>query len=108
MRTDRGYWCLPEADLGMPLADGMNDLIRARLTPPVAHEAILTARRYTAEEAHAAGIVQAAVAEEAVLDMAVARAGDVASNAGEHLTQLRSTLYREVLSVLDEARLPPA
>ena len=106
MRTDRGYWCLPEADLGMPLAPGMNDIIRARLAPAVAHEAIVTGRRYTAGEALTAGIVDATASEEDVLATAIDRAAELAPKAGEHLTALRSTLYRELLDVLDAAELP--
>ena len=33
MRADRGFWCLPEADIGIPFATGMSALIQARLTP---------------------------------------------------------------------------
>ena len=46
MRTARGFWCLPEVDLGMPMAPGMAAIIQARLTPQVAHEAVLTGRRF--------------------------------------------------------------
>src|SRR5690606_19506946 len=34
MREDRGYWCLPEADLGLPLTEAMFAAVTARL--PVA------------------------------------------------------------------------
>ncbi|MEZ5179747.1 MAG: enoyl-CoA hydratase/isomerase family protein [Acidimicrobiales bacterium] len=47
MRSDRGYWCLPEVDLGMPFTPGMNALIPARLPAMTAHEAMVTGRRYT-------------------------------------------------------------
>ena len=51
MRADRGYWCLPEADMGVPLAPGMSQLIAAKLTPAVTHAAVVTARRWGGEEA---------------------------------------------------------
>ena len=57
MREDRGYFCLPEADLGLPFTPGMNALITARLSPPVAHRAMVTAHRFTGPDALAAGIV---------------------------------------------------
>ena len=45
MRTDRGYFCLPEADIGLPFTDGMAALILARLDHVAAREAMLTGRR---------------------------------------------------------------
>lgn len=43
MRSDRGYWCLPEVDLGMPFTPDMNALIPARLPALTAHEAMVAA-----------------------------------------------------------------
>src|SRR5919107_3624668 len=59
MRADRGYWCLPEVDLGLPFTPGMNALLVAKLPKRTAHEAMTTARRYAAPEAEAAGILDA-------------------------------------------------
>ncbi|MFD8963281.1 enoyl-CoA hydratase-related protein, partial [Streptomyces anulatus] len=56
MRADRGYWCLPEADINIPFTPGMSALIQSRLAPRTAHEAMLTARRYGGADAAAAGI----------------------------------------------------
>ena len=57
MRTDRGFWCLPEADLALPLTHEMATAVTAKLPRTTAHEAIVTGRRYTAGDAQAAGIV---------------------------------------------------
>jgi enoyl-CoA hydratase/carnithine racemase len=73
MREDRGYFCLPEADIGLPFTPGMTALLQARLPAASAHEAMLTARRYGAHEALAAGIVDAAEPAEQVLEAAVDR-----------------------------------
>ena len=45
MRADRGFWCLPEADIDIPFTRGMSALIQARLSPQAAHESMTTARR---------------------------------------------------------------
>jgi len=59
MRADRGFFCLPEVDIDLSFGRGTSELIRSRLTPAVAHEAMTTARRYGGEQALAAGIVAA-------------------------------------------------
>ena len=64
MRADRGYWCLPEVDLGLPLTVPMKEVVTVRLPRAAAHDAIMTGRRYTAEQAHAIGIVEHVEAEE--------------------------------------------
>src|SRR4051794_9223666 len=45
MRADRGYFCLPEVDLGIPFTPGMTELIASRLPVPTAHEVIVLGRR---------------------------------------------------------------
>ncbi len=101
MRTDRGYWCLPEVDLGMPLRPGMNALITGRLAKNTAHEAIVTGRRYTAEEARAAGIVQETASEEDVLGEAVALATPHVGKGREAMVALKREMYRDVLATLE-------
>lgn len=71
MREDRGYWCLPEVDLGLPLTDAMYATVAAHLPPATLAESILSGRRYGGADAVAAGIAVDAVAEDAVVDRAV-------------------------------------
>jgi enoyl-CoA hydratase/carnithine racemase len=106
MREGRGYWCLPEADLGMPLAPGMNDLIAARLPPQAAHEAIVTARRYGAEEALAGSIVDETAPEDEVLERAVARAATHAAQDRGATVALRTRLHADLITTLEAGELP--
>jgi enoyl-CoA hydratase/carnithine racemase len=78
MRADRGYWCLPEVDLGLPLTEPMMEVVTARLPRAAAHDAIMTGRRYTAEQAHGLGIVEHVADEDQVLDRAVTLAEEMA------------------------------
>ncbi len=71
MRTDRGYWCLPEVDLGLPLTGPMFAAVTARLPRAAAQDAILTGRRYTAVDAQRLGIVEHTAGEDQVLARAV-------------------------------------
>ena len=93
MRADRGFWCLPEADIDIPFTRGMSALIQARLTPQTAHEAMTTARRYGGSDALAAGIVDHAVAEDAVRSTAVEIAAAQAGKAGPTLATIKARMY---------------
>jgi enoyl-CoA hydratase/carnithine racemase len=78
MRTDRGFFCLPEIDIRIPFTPGMNALITVRLSARTAHEAMTTGRRYGGLDAAAAGIVDEAVEAEQVLPRAIERAAALA------------------------------
>jgi enoyl-CoA hydratase/carnithine racemase len=100
MREDRGYFCLPEADLGLVFTPGMNALITARLSPPVAHEAMVTGRRYGGGDALAAGIVSEVAPEEEVLARAVSRAAELAGKPRHGLVGIKRGLYGSALDIL--------
>lgn len=74
MREDRGFWCLNEAELGLPLTEQMAAAVLGRLPRPAALEAMLTARRYGGREALRAGIVEELATEDRVVAVAVTRA----------------------------------
>lgn len=100
MREDRGYWCLPEVDLGLPFTPGMNALLVARLPRRAAHDSMTTGRRYAGPEALAAGIVDAVAAVDQVLAAAVERAAPLAGKAGPALGEIKTRLYGDVLAAL--------
>lgn len=78
MRSDRGYWCLPEVDLGLPLSEAMTAVVTARLPMEAAQDAMLTGRRYGAEDAQALGIVTDTSDEERLLGVAIDLAAPMA------------------------------
>lgn len=100
MRSDRGYFCLPEADLGLPFTAGMNALLIARLSPPVAHRAMVTAHRYTGTEALAAGIVTELAPEDQVLKRAIDLAAGLAGKPRNGVGAIKRGIYGSVLRVL--------
>jgi enoyl-CoA hydratase/carnithine racemase len=100
MRADRGFWCLPEADINLPFTPGMSALIQARLTPQAAHEAMVTARRYGGTDAAACHIVDHAVPADAVLPTAISLAQAQAGKAGPTLGTIKTRLYPGVLQAL--------
>ena len=106
MRADRGYWCLPEVDLGMPFTAGMNALIPARIPAQTAHEAMVTGRRYTAADALAAGIVEQVSSEEQTVPDAIAIAQALSAKAGPGIATIRTTLHAPTLAALTGEERP--
>ncbi|MFB7664806.1 enoyl-CoA hydratase-related protein [Kitasatospora sp. NPDC056138] len=100
MRSDRGFFCLPEVDLGLPFQQGMSDLLRARLTPATAHEAMTTGRRYGGEQALAAGIVESVAGADELLAAAVDLARPLAGKANPARGQIKEMLYAQTLASL--------
>ncbi len=106
MRADRGFWCLPEADINIPFTRGMAALIQSRLAPQAAHEAMVTARRYGGADAAAAGIVDRAVTEDAVRTTAVEIAQAQLAKAGDTLGTIKARMYAPALATLRDPANP--
>ncbi len=110
MRSDRGYFCLPEIDIQMVFTPGMSALIKARLPVQTAHAAMTTGHRYGGYEALQAGIVDQIADEGKVLDGAVAAAQPLACNASRALGGIKVVMYADVLRMLrdDSVNVPAA
>jgi enoyl-CoA hydratase/carnithine racemase len=106
MRGDRGFWCLPEAEINIPFSVGMSALIQSRLTPQTAHEAMVTARRYGGHDALAAGLVDRTADEDAVRAAAIEIARPQAAKAGPTVGTIKARMYAAVLDALREKDIP--
>ena len=100
MRTERGYWCMPEIDMKSPLHPGMTAIIEARVPRQTAHELIVTGTRYGAEAALARSIIDHAVPEEEVLPKAIEIAAQYAAKADPAMTALKQGMYPHTLEAL--------
>lgn len=100
MRTERGYWCMPEIDMKSPLHPGMTAIIEARVPRQTAHELIVTGTRYTAEAALAKSIVDHAVPEQQVLPKACEIAAQYAAKADPAMSALKKGMYPHTLEAL--------
>lgn len=100
MRADRGFFCLPEVDLGIPFTPGMDALIKGRLPHLSAHEAMVTGTRYGGEEAVAMGIANEAVTEADVLPRAIALASGLTGKAGATMGVIKERMYAELIRLL--------
>jgi enoyl-CoA hydratase/carnithine racemase len=100
MRSDRGYWCLNEVELGLPLTPGMTALLSARLPTMAAHRAIATGHRFDASEAMAHGIVDETRPEAEVLPRAIAIAAELAPKRAEIMGTLKRGLHGPTIDLL--------
>jgi Delta3-Delta2-enoyl-CoA isomerase len=100
MRSDRGFFCLPEVDIRIPFTEGMTAVIAARLPQPVLHEACTTGRRYGGTDAARLGIVSEAAPEADVVARAVARADELAGKDASTLAAIKRGLYAAAIAAL--------
>jgi len=101
MRSDRGFFCLPEVDINIPFAPGMTALIKSRLTPNVFRSLLLTGVRIGGNEAKELGVVDEAVAAEDVLPRAVALAAPLAAKNRHTYRAIKRGMYIEALTLLE-------
>jgi len=100
MRSDRGYFCLPEVDIQIPFTPPMSALIQAKLSKRAAHEAMITGKRFSAEESLAHDIVHEIAPEAEVLGRATAIAQSHANKPRATLAAIKQGTYTEALRLL--------
>jgi Delta3-Delta2-enoyl-CoA isomerase len=100
MRADRGYWCMPEADLGLALTPEYMSLLRAKLPGKTLHEAVVTGRRYGGPDALAAGVVERVTSEDEVLPQSIKLAAELAGKHRPTLAEHKRLMYGEAIEAL--------
>jgi enoyl-CoA hydratase/carnithine racemase len=102
MREDRGWFCLPEIDLGMQFSPFMLALILDRLPRPVVEEAVLTGRRYGGKDALAGGVVHATAAVEDLVATATTLAEPMTGKGRDITVAHKRALHAQVLDHLPD------
>ncbi len=100
MRGDRGFWCMPEADLGLPLTAEFLSVLTAKLPARTVQQAVLTGRRYGGGDALAAGLVHMVAAPDEVLPEALKLAADLAAKDRRTVAEHKRLLYGATSSAL--------
>ena len=92
MRADRGWICLPEVDIDIPLLPGMIAICRAVLPPASFHQLYYTGGRFTGPQAVAMGFVEEALPAGELLPRAI----DFAVALGRKRTQTYAEMKRRI------------
>jgi enoyl-CoA hydratase/carnithine racemase len=100
MRADRGFFCLPEADIRIPFTVGMTALIQAKLPPAAATDTMIGAKRFGGADAAAAGLVSAAASEEELLAAALDLVRPHAAKDAATLGTIKQRMYAGALEAL--------
>ena len=101
MRSDRGYFCLPEVDISIPFTVPLSTIIRQKLPAQVAHRAMVTGKRFSADEALASSIVDEIASEADVLPKAVALAQSLAGKDRSTLRVIKRNAFSNLLALLE-------
>jgi enoyl-CoA hydratase/carnithine racemase len=102
MRADRGFFCLPEVDIGLPFTPGMAALVQARVPGPALRDTAVYGQRIGGAEAAARGIVDEAVPEAEVLPRAIARARALAGKDRTTLAVIKQRFFGAVAAALEQ------
>ncbi|WP_438952550.1 enoyl-CoA hydratase/isomerase family protein [Porticoccus sp.] len=100
MREDRGWFCVSEVDVGVPIPQPMMGILQGKLPANTARDALLTGKRYTADEAIAAGIADGKASGEELLEQAKALATQLATKEPGIFKTLKRTWFGPMANAL--------
>jgi len=95
----RGFLCLNEIDLGVPLKPAMSSIFRQKLTPLVYKGMVLEAQRYNGQSALENGIVDLLGGMEEALRFVEEKKLTVKSKTGVY-SYLKEEMFRETMGYL--------
>lgn len=102
MREDRGWICLPEVDINIPLLPGMIAICQAVMPPQGFRQLYYTGQRFTAPEAKSLGFVDQVCSEEKLLPTALGLAAQLAKKRGRTYAEMKRRIRAEVARILLE------
>lgn len=101
MRTDRGFFCLPEVDLNIPFLPGMLAILKKAIPLYKLEEMQYSGKRYTAQECEAHHIVMKACHINDLISEAIAFAKTL-DKERETIREMKKRLYKDIIRTIDE------
>jgi enoyl-CoA hydratase/carnithine racemase len=106
MRSDRGFFCFPEVNIGIPFRWGMNAFVKKAIPRHILSQMQFTGNRYTAPELEKHNIIVKACAnQEDLMTSALAFAKTFQKKRGI-LGEMKKRLYDDIIKVLDADFMP--
>ncbi len=100
MRSDRGFFCFPEVDLGIPFLPGMIALITKAIPQYKVEELHYTGKRATAEECEAHHIITKACHIDDLMNEAVSFAKGL-NKRRKIIAEMKKRMYKDIVHAFD-------
>ncbi|KQC09712.1 MAG: enoyl-CoA hydratase [Smithella sp. SDB] len=108
MRSDRGFFCFPEVNIGIPFRFGMDAFMKKAVPIHILSQMQFTGNRYTAPELEKNNIIVKACAnQEDLMASAIAFAKTFQKKRGI-FGKIKERLYSDIAKVLDDDHMPPS
>lgn len=104
-REDRGFFCLPEVDLGMSMSPQFDALLRAKYPTNVVLRALISGERHGGPRAVEAGLVDEAVPADQLLPRAIEIARGYVDKQPDTIHRIKAVQHAEPIRILRES--PP-
>jgi enoyl-CoA hydratase/carnithine racemase len=105
MRSDRGFFCFPEVDLGIPFLPGMNALLKKAMPMYMVEYMQYTGVRLTAEQCMAHHIIHKACPEETLLEETMAFALAI-NKRRPVVAEMKKRLNQPIIHAIDVEDVP--
>jgi len=106
MRKDRGFFCFPEVDLGIPFMPSMTAMVKKAMPMYLVEDMQLTGRRLTADELESRHVIRKACTMDELMSEAISFARGL-NKERAIVAKLKNVLHKDVLTVM-EVEDPPA
>ncbi len=100
MRSDRGYFCFPEVDLGVPFLPGMLGIVKKAIPSQILEEMVYTGIRLTADQCVEHHIVKEACPEDQLMERTMQFAKGLNKNR-RYIKEMRHRMYKDILYAID-------
>jgi enoyl-CoA hydratase/carnithine racemase len=100
MRKDRGYFCFPEVDLGIPISPSVTAIVKKAVPMDLVEDMQLTARRLTAEECQARHIVRKACTMDELMREAISFAKAL-NKERSIVAKMKTVMHKDILKATE-------
>jgi enoyl-CoA hydratase/carnithine racemase len=101
MNGSKGFYCLPEADMGMPIPATLATLLREKVSSNVYRDAVLEGARYTGPQALQRGLVDGLGGLEETIKLIDEKTLVAKSKKGV-IGHLKIDAYRNIVTAFDD------